>query len=481
MSDISYIQSENLRKLYAQFLRRKAHCKPHDGTWWKLDKDKNAILMNYRPLKTARKFHYSGAKNRAFGGGYGDGKSLAICQESIILAHEYPGCVGLIGCATYPQLRDTTRKTFLDVCPPELIAKFNKTENNLYFHNGSEIRFRALTAMSEEDLVKFKNMNIGFVVFDQAESVDEEIFELCCDRLRQVNSPRCSIIAFNMEGHNWIWKKWVKEVQEGRRDPKEFELFVAKSIENPYLPEDYVFHLLADYPEEWVERFVLGSFSTFKGKIFKDFDEDKDVVEEFEPPMGWTRYRSIDWGMLNPCGVLWCAVDEQGTRWYYGESYEKGVTVPGQAAIIRSSRYNMYRDEGGRINPYSFLWTTIDPTTNRPDAATGTTIKQMFDENGVYTSDANNDVNAGIEKIAQGLRAGKIKIMRNCLNLIDEISNYRWQHKRDTGSEKPQKVRDHLVDAMRYLEMSDPVYRNPIEDYSDEETEAYFTNPATGY
>ncbi len=483
MPNIKFIKSDKLKGLYRSFMRRKKVCPHHDGTWWNVDRSSNTIKLNYKPLKIVRDFHYSKAKHRALGGGYGDGKSLGLCQECLAMAFDYPGTLGLIGCATYQQTKDATLKTFLDICPKELIDKYRATPNpDIYFKNGSHIMFRALTATSEEDRVKFKNMNLGFFAMDQAEGIDVDVWELLRDRLRQDPSPRRSIVVFNMQGHNWIWKKWVKEVELGKLDPEEYNLFVAKSIENPYLPEDYIFDLIAGNPEEWVARYVEGSFSVFKGKIFKDFEEDKHTIPYFEPPKEWTRYRSIDWGMLNPCGVLWYAVDDKNNRYYYGESYEKGLVVPAQAATIKSSNHSMWKNpETGVVEPHQFLWTTIDPTTNRADAATGETIKEMFDYNGVPTINANNDVAAGLERVMQGFRSGKVKIMKNCINLIDEIQNYRWVVQKNTGLEKPQKVHDHLIDALRYAEMSDPTHHDYSLEYDDDLDPSVFASPITGY
>jgi PBSX family phage terminase large subunit len=475
-SNENYIKSPRLKKLYRQFLRRKAHCPEHSGKWWRLDKRSNSVILNYRPLRIARSFHLSDAKHRAFGGGYGDGKSLALCQEALTLCFEYPGCLGLIGCATYPQLKDATLATFNEICPPELIAKRVKTPvPDIWFKNGSHIMFRALStkAMSEDDKSKFKNMNLGFFAMDQAEGIEEEVYELLSGRLRQVCGPRRAFIVFNMEGHNWIYKCWVKEVRSKKRNPRDWQLFVAKSIENPYLPKDYVFELLASNSEEWVERFVEGSFDAFKGKIFKDFSEQDHVIEEFPLPVAWTRYRSIDWGDLNPFCCLFAAVSPENDLYIYGEIYEKRVTVPVQASLIKSSNYGMYRDEHGRTHPYNFAWTTIDPHVNTRDPTTGITLKDTYALNGVYTTNANNDVSSGIDRINSLFRGKRpfrtIKIMRNCANLIDEIQNYRYRARTMDGKEKPQKVHDHAVDALRYLVMSDPSHDDITKQYDNEE------------
>jgi len=477
--DAGLIKNTGLRREYLKFLRRKRACPEHDGKWYHLDKPNNAIILNYKPIATLKKFHFADTKFRAMGGGFGDGKTLALCQEAILLAMEYPNSLGLIGRATYPELRDTTRKMFLDVCPKPLIENFNKTENHLWLRNGSEIIFRALTAISEEDKSKFKNINLGWFAVDQAEEIEEEIFDLLRGRLRQKEGPRRAFIAFNSEGHNWIWEKWVKYPK------KEYRLFMAHSFENPYLPEDYLWDLIVNNPEEWTMRYVMGSFDVFKGKIFKDFDMDTHVIDEFEPPANWTRYRSIDWGYRHPTACLWAAISPENDIYIYGGTSQSELSPQAQAAMIRSSKFSIHRNEDSdQIEPYNFVWTTIDPATNKRDPNTGETIKEMFDMAGVPTVDANNDVPAGIAKLAQLFRGEgrKIKICRNCVDLIDEIMNYKWIMTKGTqGKEKPKKDKDDSVDALRYLVMSDPTFYDPTKEYQDDVAEHYWRDPDTGY
>ena len=55
---------------------------------------------------------------------------------------------------------------------------------------------------------------------------------------------------------------------------------------------------------------------------------DKDhVVEPFEIPKGWYKFRAADWGYSSPACVLWFAVDYNNNLWLYRELYTKKVTA----------------------------------------------------------------------------------------------------------------------------------------------------------
>jgi hypothetical protein len=62
-------------------------------------------------------------------------------------------------------------------------------------------------------------------------------------------------------------------------------------------------------------------------------------------------------------------------------------------------------------------------------------------------------------------KSDKIKIFKNCVNLIEEIEQYKWQTVKPgqikNAPEHPRKYRDHACDCLRYMISSRP--ENPIE------------------
>src|SRR6478672_4630642 len=95
----------------------------------------------YDPLPSQRRFHKSGARFKGFSGSIGSGKSKALCFESLQLAYENPGRVGLIGAPTYPMLRDATLQALTEILHSNAIPfDFNKSEYVLTFRDtGSKV------------------------------------------------------------------------------------------------------------------------------------------------------------------------------------------------------------------------------------------------------------------------------------------------------------------------------------------------------
>ena len=67
-----------------------------------LPKQNQALLAT----RTHRFVLYSGA--------YGAGKTLLLCNAIITLCLENPKALYLVGCQTYPMLRDTVLRTFME-------------------------------------------------------------------------------------------------------------------------------------------------------------------------------------------------------------------------------------------------------------------------------------------------------------------------------------------------------------------------------
>lgn len=68
----------------------------------------------------------------------------------------------------------------------------------------------------------------------------------------------------------------------------------------------------------------LGDWGIAEGQFFSQWRESLHVVEPFEIPKNWLRYRSMDWGSARPYACHWWAVDYDGNIWCYRELYGWG-------------------------------------------------------------------------------------------------------------------------------------------------------------
>ena len=84
----------------------------------------------------------------------------------------------------------------------------------------------------------------------------------------------------------------------------------AKLQDNPYLMQtDDYYIMLASLPEVQRKQFLDGDWDAYEDSAFPEFSLTTHVVEPFEIPRGWYKFRAADRGYSSPACVLWFAVD----------------------------------------------------------------------------------------------------------------------------------------------------------------------------
>ncbi len=138
---------------------------------------------------------------------------------------------------------------------------------------------------------------------------------------------------------------------------------------------------------------------------------DKHVIEPFEIPHHWQRYRSMDWGYTKPYAVYSYAVDYDDVLYITGEYYG---CKPGMLDTVHRKR----RGSCTKDSTLKRLSRSSRPrymATYRPWRANDC---EIFATEGVYWVRADNDRLAGLMQVHQRLKEGKLKIFSNCVHLI---------------------------------------------------------------
>lgn len=430
--------------------------------------------FSFTPTEKQADFVTSTAKFSCFAGGFGSGKTTACCLKSLMLSVNTPNNRGLIGRNTYIELRNTTRRSFFEICPsqyydPAYGGLWKQSENLLRLANGSEILFMHLDTVSEKELL---SLNLGWFFIDQAEEIGERVFQILQSRLRLNTVPnRYGFIACNPEPGNWIYHKFRKPVEEGTVDPNYF-LIDSTTDDNPYLPADYKDTLLESYPEAMAKRYVFGRWDAFEGAIYPEFNRNINVVPPFTPPKGWEYLVALDHGMVNPTAALLCGIDFDGNIYVVDEYYSPGVVSQHSKEILKMT------------SGYDISFWLIDPSTqakNREKDGMPWSVIEEYEDQGLFFTPANNEKLAGINRVREFMRldpkrlnpqtgrlgSPRLFIFQNCVNLIEEFPSYQWKQQRSlsdrNAKEVPVDFKDHALDALRYMIMSrfEPPARKP--------------------
>jgi len=411
-------------------------------------------------------FIFSDAPFPALGGGWGNGKTLAGCIAAYLRCEESPDNLFFIARKHFTDLRDSTLADFLSLFGGKV--RFSKSDMSATLANGSKILFRHL------DNAQLSNLNLGGFWIDQAEEVPESVFNALVGRLRRPAKRRQGFLTFNMQGHNWIHRRWLKHLDqdEDPLDPKDYQLTTATTLANKdNLPADYIDKLLK-LPENVRNRFVYGSWEEFEGRIYPTFQEHTHVIAPFSLPEGWEVFEMGDHGYNNPTAWLWGAVDYDGNVFIFDEHYQRRQLVKVHAAAIIAMRQKHELKE--------LSYSVIDPSTRNREGISGLSVIAEYADNGIDLTPGNNSVLAGINRVAEYLAiypdrqhpitkvlgAPKLYVTRNCVHLIEELKDYQWQALNNRSSERnapeqPRKFNDHAADALRYGLMARP--ETPVE------------------
>lgn len=159
------------------------------------------------------------------------------------------------------------------------------------------------------------------------------------------------------------------------------------------------------------------------------------AVEPFEIPQHWKRLYALDVGW-NRTAVLWGALDSNtDTLYIYDEHYMAEQPPAVHAASIRA------RGE--------WIPGVIDPASRGRSQTDGNQLWQMYRDQGLRLTKANNAVEAGVQEIWQRMTGGRIKFFSTLHNFAKEYVLYRRDEKG-----RIVKDNDHLMDALRYLQLN---------------------------
>lgn len=410
--------------------------------------DANQRRIQLKPHQD--EFIYSEALFPALGGGWGNGKSLAGCAKAWRLSEESKNNLGVIVREHLTDLRDTTFADFVGLFGGACRIKGGQRPEAL-LPNGSRVLFRPAA-----DLQSLNNLNLGWFWIEQAEEVTEDAFLFLRGRLRRKVDRQQGFLTFNMEGHNWIWRTWLKHLDKDEHplDPADFHLIVADTLANrENLPDTFIRQILT-LPERVKQRYIFGSWDVFEGQIYPMFSDRIHVINPIQPQTGWTVTEAGDHGRKNPTCWLWLAQDFDGNVFVFDEHYEAGRPPSYHAGEMKKVR--------ARYGLEDVAQTEIDPSIEDSD------LDEYWD-NGIRATKANNDVIGGINRVSQLFQvdpdhvnpftgekgAPRLYVTRNCVNLIREIHEYQWKVMRNRSAavnepEQPRKFNDHAPDALKY-------------------------------
>ena len=356
-----------------------------------------------------------------YSGAFGAGKTRAGCYKLLTHAIIPGNLVGLCR-KKHTTLRQSTLRTLLkpeaNLPPvlPEGTYTHNKSEQLIHIHGGGDIYH---FGFDEEK--RLGSLNLGACFIDEGIELEEEEYIMLLGRIRNLADPNRQIFTATNPGapSHFLYKRFLeKRRNKGRR------VICTTSLDNPYLPKDYIRTLKAMTGTAY-ERYVLGKWTAYEGAVYPMFTT-KQHVRQYNGK--WSEaVLGVDWGFTHPFVMLIMVRLGADTIYVVDEIVQRGLTS------VQMTKHAM-----GAMDAYPVYGAGCDPSEPA--------MIESYRDAGVPAEGADNAVMAGIRAVHDRLVSGKLIISPSCTNLIAGMQSYRWKDGRD----EPIKLADDEVDALRY-------------------------------
>lgn len=428
----------------------------------------NVMLDSPQPKQID--FLKSTAKNVGYGGARGGGKSWTLREKLRLLGIYYSGIRMILIRRTYAEVINNHLSQLKKML--KNIAKYNKTDKEFTFKNGSILKLGYCA--TDDDADQYQGVEYDIVAIDEATQMSElqlKKISACC---RGVNSfPKHIYYTMNPggQGHSYIKRLFIDKRYNENEDASQYDFISAKVTDNIALminDPDYMKTLQA-LPPKLRKAWLDGDWDIFEGQFFEDFIDKEEhyldrkftnVIEPFEVPQSWTIYRSYDHGYSKPFSVGWWAVDYEGRAYrileMYGCTDTQDEGVKWEANKIFETIKN-FENEHRWLKGKKIIG-VADPAIWQKD--TGESIADTAAKHGVFFQKGDHQRLAGWMQFHYRLAFDEngipmCYIFNTCKNFIRTIPTL--QYSETIPEDLDTKQEDHIADEARYFFMSNPI------------------------
>jgi hypothetical protein len=403
-----------------------------------------------------------------YGGARGGGKSYAMLIDPLRYCDKAHHRALLIR-RSMPELRDMinhSQRLYGQAYPG---AKWREQEKEWRFPSGARIEFGYAENLT--DVLRYQGQSYTWIGIDELPQYPTpEIYNFLRSSLRSVD-PDIPVFMRATGNPGNVGSLWVKEMFVDPSEPnKAFQVHIdtiagrksitrrfipAKLQDNPYLmqTDDYMI-MLSSLPEVQRKQFLEGDWSAFENSAFPEFDITTHVVQPFDVPRNWLRFRTCDWGYSSAACVLWIAVDFDNNFWVYREHYTQRVTADIFARQVLEKEHDEYVRYG-----------ILDSSTWARRGDAGPSIAETMIREGCKWRPSDRSPRSRVagklelhKLLSKDPDTGqpKLKIFSNCTNIIRTLPMLPVD--KNNPEDVDTHAEDHAYDALRYGVMSRSVH-----------------------
>jgi hypothetical protein len=406
-----------------------------------------------------RDFLQCTARHPAYMGGNGAGKTYVSCLKGFDHATRInPGLRGMLVAPSYPELKDYTIPTFIDILfdiqeqseQAEYVYQFtyNKNDKEVYLpYFSTLVMFR-----SADNPLALRGRTLAWYGLEEADDVKQEAWGELAPRLRQAGANLLQgWISGTPRGYGWVYIKWVDKPPS-----KEYVLFQVPTRANIFVQEDYeqiIIEAAAD--EDEILARTEGAFvESSRGRAYRRFNRDIHVTDRSPfgteiPFPGLTECLCCDFN-VDPC--CWILLQHKNGLIYVYDEIVQNDTDTTQMSVEARSRIHgnciVYGDAAGGARS----------TAGQSDYA----IMQTFGFRRQNIPASNPPVKDSVSSVNKLLIGKKISnepekpipqlyIHPRCEMLIRDLERVRWKEGASGILDKSDRNLTHASDALRYF------------------------------
>ena len=306
-------------------------------------------------------FLSSNEREVLYGGSAGGGKSYAMLADPVRYLNN-PHFRGLLVRRTTEELREliSVSKTLYPQAIPDI--KFMERDKTWVAPSGATLWLSYLDR--DDDVTRYQGQAFSWIGFDELTQWPTPYpFDYMRSRLRTTRESGLELYQRATTnpggpGHSWVKKMfvdpaphgesfWATDIETGRPllwpkghsqegQPLFKRRFIPATLfDNPYLAEDGMYEAnLLSLPENQKRQLLEGNWDVSEGAAFPEWNRATHVVEPYDIPTGWTKFRACDYGYGSYTGVLWFAVAPDEQLVVYRELYVSKVLATDLADLV---------------------------------------------------------------------------------------------------------------------------------------------------
>jgi hypothetical protein len=307
------------------------------------------------------------------------------------------------------------------------VTRDNLKDRVIELQNGSTIRMGSVGTVDST-----VGRSYDLIIFDEAALSEsgEEAFNIALRPTLDKPTAKAIFISTPRGKNNWFSRFWSRGFDTNF---PEWCSLQADYTENTRMAESDVDEARRSMSRAEFEQEYMASFTTFEGQIYASFSEEY-VIDELPSGLRGEAFAGCDPGYRDATAFVNIIYDHGSDIFYCVEDYLESERNTSEHA----QRFRLMMDHWGI--EVIFI-----------DGAAAQFASDLAYSYDIATTKAKKDVLPGIAYVQTIIAQGRLKVLRNCVHVLEMLDQYRWDTREGLTREKPKHDRySHMADALRY-------------------------------